>query len=158
MQVDRRHHPERGHDDGHQDHHEDGTEDGREDAALGVRLPGVIGDELANLVEPVTHLGHQAHVVGPDYIQHPGHRHGHQLAAHVLDGDAVSVRLGTQGEELFLQHLVTVVEGLTLARQLGFKLIGQLVIQLGLALFQAQALQLIVDAADGPFLQVVGLA
>ena len=158
MQVDRRHHPERGHDDGHQDHHEDGAEDGREDATLGVRLPRVIGDELANLVEPVTHLGHQAHVVGPDYIQHPGHGHGHQLAAHVLDGDAVSVRLGTQGEELFLQHLVTVVERLTLARQLGFKLIGQLVIQLGLALFQAQALQLIVDAADGPFLQVVGLA
>ena len=157
VQVDRSDDPQRSHDDRHQEHHEDGAEDGREHPALGVGLARIVGDELADLVEPVTHLGRQAHVIGPHHVQHLGHGHGHQLATHVLDRDAVSVRLGTQGEELLLQHLITIVESLTLARQLGFKLIGQLVVQLGLALFQAQPLQLIVDAADVPFLQIVGL-
>ncbi len=63
----------------------------------------------------------------------------------------LSLSAWARRERALFQHLITVVEGLTLARQLGFKLIGQLVVQLGLALFQAQPLQLIVDAADVPF-------
>ncbi|MNX33110.1 hypothetical protein D3C86_633330 [compost metagenome] len=157
MQVDSGHHAEGCHYDGHQQHHEDGAEDGGEDAALGVGLTGIVGDELANLVEPVTYLGGQAHVVGPDHVQHLGHGHGHQLATHILDGDGVTIRLGAQGEELLFQHQIAIVQGLALRGEIRLERVGQLPFQLRLALFQTQSLQLVVDAADVSLLQIVGL-
>ena len=140
MQINRCYHPQRGHDDRHQDNHEDGTEDGREHPALGVGFARLTGNKLANLVEPVTHLGQQAHVVGPYHVQYLGHRHGHQLATHILDGDGVAVSLATQREELFFQHLITIVEGLTLTGQLRFELIGQLIFELCFTFLEAQLL------------------
>ncbi len=145
MQVDRRHHAEGRDDDRHQDHHEDGAEDGREYTAFRVGLARLTRDELAYLMEPVAHLGRQSHGVGPGHIQYLGHGHGHQLATHVLDCDGITIRLGTQGKEFLFQYLIAVVECLALFDQLGFKLIGQLIIELGLALFETQLLQLVVD-------------
>ncbi|MDR6356240.1 hypothetical protein Q3H58_002911 [Pseudomonas psychrotolerans] len=147
-QVDGGDDAEGGDDHRHQQGHHHGAEDGREDAALGVGLARIGAEEFPQLGAVEAELGAQAHGVGligaHDAIQI-------QLQSATLDvahHHAVAAALLAQAGELLFQLAVACLQLGAAAGEIGLGGGIEAAVQLQGAALQAQALQVMVDAAD----------
>ncbi len=150
-------HAQRRDDHRHHDHHQHRAEDGREDAAFGIGFARVVEGEFAHLAEIVADLVGQAHGVGAIDVGHLRHLDFHFLAIHDFRHQGVSADVGAQLLQFLLQGGEGIIQLLLAGGDVGLEGFGQLAVEFGAALLQAQLFDAMVDLADVVFFDLMDL-